>query len=276
MEIGGSLAAVRRKLGLADPGKSIKWDAALGTAAGLLTIQPPKEGSIIFIRTSSPNPQVSAEFINTLAEEYLARNEEERWASYQSTGSWLARAQTELKERLEESELRLADFAKTKGLLYTSGTDNAAEDKLKQVQGQLLTVTAERISKQAEYESSLSSPTEALPSVLDSGPMASYQVKLADLRRELANLSTTLQPAHYRRQEVEAQIAQIEQEAKREQTNIINRLRIQYDQTVKQENQLRRQFDAKRRCWRASRRTPLSTAFCSTKSRRTENFTNPP
>ena len=237
---------MRKALRLPDPGSSIDWDTAVAIAAGAFTVNAPKEGNIIYLHADSPNPEVSAAFVNTLAQEYLNKNQEERWEAYQNTGSWLARAQEDLKNKLRESEVRLADFAKSKGLLYTSGSDNAAEEKLKQLQTTLLNASAERIAKQAAYEASLSSPTEALPSVLDSGPMSGYQVKLAELRRELAELSTTLTPAHYRAQQVEAQIEQVQQEATKERTNIINRIRIEYDAAVKRESQLRRDFDSQR------------------------------
>lgn len=246
IDISGPLDAVRKALRLPDPGSSIDWDTAVAVAAGAFTINAPKEGNIIYLHADSPNPEVSAAFVNTLAQEYLNKNQDERWEAYQSTGSWLARAQEDLKNKLRESEVRLADFAKSKGLLYTSGSDNAAEDKLKQLQTTLLNASAERITKQAAYEASLSSPTEALPSVLDSGPMIGYQIKLADLRRELAELSTTLTPAHYRAQQVQAQIEQVQQEATKERTNIINRIRIEYDAAVKRESQLRRDFDSQR------------------------------
>src|SRR5262249_4866962 len=80
-------------------------------------------------------------------------------------------------------------------------------------------------------------------SVLDSGPMAIYQTKLADLRRELAELSATLTPSHYRTQRVQAQIDELEKERAKERANIISRIRIEYEAALKRENELRRVYD---------------------------------
>jgi polysaccharide biosynthesis transport protein len=239
----GLLTSLRSLLKMKDPVKSIDWDTATGMASQAFSVTPPKDGNLLFIQTDSPNPQVSADFVNALAQEYLASNESGRWEAYQNASSWLTRAQQDLKARLEQSEIRMAEFAQSKGLMLLSGSENVSEDKLKGLQMALMTATSERIAKQAAYESSLSSPMEALPSVLDSGPMASYQVELAKLRRELAQLNTTLTPSHYKTQQVAAQIEQLEKDATRERSNIINRIKIDYDAALKREAQLRRDFD---------------------------------
>src|SRR5262249_38545010 len=89
--------------------------------------------------------------------------------------------------------------------------------------------------------------TESLPSVLDSGPMVQYQTKIADLRRELAELSATLTPAHYRTQRVQAQIDELEAAREKERINILSRIRIEYEASVKRENQLRHDFESQSR-----------------------------
>jgi len=239
----GLLTALRSALGLQEPATAAGWDEAVGMAAGKLRVITQRDSHIVQIQTESVNPQAAADYTNTLAEEYIKRNQEQRWEAYQSTGDWLNQAQNETKAKLERSEKALADYAKSRGLLFTSETNNVSEEKLKAVQSQLAQASADRILRQAIYESSLSSPTESLPEVLDSGPMGSYQVKLAELKQQLAELSTTLTPEHYRVQRVQAQINELEAARERERTNIIKRIRIEYEAAQKRENQLLKNFD---------------------------------
>ena len=239
----GLLTALRHALGLQEPATTAGWDEAVGMAAGKLRVITQRDSHIVQIQTESVNPQAAADYTNTLADEYIKRNQEQRWEAYQHQGEWLDRAQDELKVKLERSEQALADYARSNGLLFTSETSNVSEEKLKVLQTQLAQASAERIQKQAVYESSLSSPTESLPEVLDSGPMGSYQVKLADLKRELADLSATLTPEHYKVKRVQAQINELEAARERERTNIIKRIRIDYEATQKRENQLLKNFD---------------------------------
>jgi succinoglycan biosynthesis transport protein ExoP len=236
------LAGLRKMLGLKQHIESITWDRAVGWAAGSTTITNPRDSSVLRITTQSPNPQAASGFANTLAEEYILHNQEERWDSYQDMGAWMTRAQQELKEKVEQSDQRLAAFAKAKGLVFF-GAQNVEEDKLKQLQAQLLQASADRITKMAVYESSKTGESQSLPAILDSGPMGVYQTKLTELRRELADLSTTLTPSHYKVQRIQAQIDEIEKQREKERSNILSRIRIEYESASKRENDLRRQYD---------------------------------
>jgi capsular exopolysaccharide synthesis family protein len=236
------LGPLRRLFRLPDPAKSTTWSAGISEANRTMRINTPKESRILVIETQSPHPQAAADFANTLAQEFIARNGEERWKTYQDTGEWLSRAQNELKNKLEQSENRLQQFAKANGLIIT-GSQNISEEKLKQVQAELASATADRISKEAKYESSLSpAQTEALPEVLDSGPMAQYQLQLNDLRRQLAELNTTLTPEHTKVQRVQAMIKEVETARDRERKNIINRIRLEYAAAQKREEELAKNF----------------------------------
>ncbi len=68
--------------------------------------------------------------------EFIANSKEERWKSYQDTGEWLTHAQEELKQKVEESERRLQDFARRNGLIIAS-SQNATEEKLRQLSEEL-------------------------------------------------------------------------------------------------------------------------------------------
>ena len=230
------MVSLRKLLRLSDPAETTRWQDAVGIAAGMVKVTPVKDSRVLIIQSDAPNPRAAADFVNTLALEYVQSNQEQRLESYENTSTFLTDAQQELKNKLEQSEQRLAEFAKAKGLVFTSGTDNISEDKLKQLQAQLLAASSDRIAKQSVYESSLSSPTESLPSVLDSGPMSGYQAKISDLRRELADLSTTLTPAHYRMQRIQAQINEVEAAREKERTNILSRIRIDYEAALKKES----------------------------------------
>ena len=239
-EVHDPLQPLRSFLGLDDPAKSVTWNEALGWAAGTRRVTPNKDSRVLTIESSSPNPQAASDFTNTLAVEFIANSKEERWKSYQDTGEWLTKAQEELKQKVEESERRLQDFARRNGLIIAS-SQNATEEKLRQLQTELARATADRISKESVYESSTSSPTEALE-ILDSGPLSTYQVKIAELRQELALLSTTLTSTNPRVQKVEAQIKELQAASNRERQNVISRIRVDYEAAKRREAQLEQAF----------------------------------
>jgi len=245
-KVNGPLLSLRAMLGLREPA-AVNWSEAVEMAGATLVVQPVRDSQIITIQSESTHPLAAADFANRLTEEYIQQNQEERWEAYQKTSEWLNRAQGELKSNLEKSEKELADFAKSAGLILTSDTQNMSEGKLVQLQAELGRAAANRIEKQAIIESSSSGPAKSLPEVLDSGPMEMYQTKLADLRRQLVELTATLTPEHYRVIRLQAQIDELEAAKEKERSNIAKRMTIQYDAAQKRENELQKSFNAESR-----------------------------
>jgi len=247
-EVQDPLAWLRNLLGLAEPVKSVAWDQSVAMAAGTLRAQAGRESNVLTIQADSPNPLAAADFANMLIEEYMASNQQQRWESYQKEGAWLTRAQQETKADLEKAERRLADFARTSGLTFTGENNNVAEGRLEQLHGALAEATAKRIEIQAKYQASQSdTDRESLPEVLDSGPMASYQVELAKLRQEKAQLATTLTPNNNRIRAIQNQIDELEKQRNAERSNIIGRIKIEYDAAIQREKQLQNDFNAQAR-----------------------------
>jgi polysaccharide biosynthesis transport protein len=241
------LSSWRKALGVQSKKGMEAWQEAAWMAHDTLDIKFARDSSITMLKCASTDPQVAADFINTIAKEYIQRGAEERWETYQNTSKWLNQAQEELKIKLEASEDALQQFARKSGLLFTSETQNVAEEKLTQLQTTLSKVQGERIVKQSQYEASNSSRPEALPEVLDSGPIGGYQVQLADLRRQLADLSSSLTPEHYKIKRLQAQIRELESISERERGNIIKRIKNEYEAALRTENQIRSEYDRQAR-----------------------------
>jgi capsular exopolysaccharide synthesis family protein len=228
----------RKVLGLPPPTVMDPREEALSMAADSLEIQVAPDSRILEIFSESTDPQLAAAFANNLVNEYIQQNLEERWNVYQKTGAWLTRAQEDLKQKLEKSEEKLNNYARSSGLLLTSEKDNVAEAKLRQLQEELSKAQADRISKQAQYGIVASGKSESLPEVLDNGPLHNYQVQLADLRRQLAELSATLTPAHYKVKRVQAQINEVEAILTKERSNVTKRIRNEYQSALQREKLL--------------------------------------
>jgi len=233
---GGPLAGVRRRLGM--PSATPDWQSALQLAVGSLKVAMMKDTRIMTISAESTRPDVAADYINTLISEYMQQSLEDRWSMYQTTGTWLTRAQAELKSKLEQSERQLLDYAAASGLVVSGKNEDIAEQTLAQMQLEVSRAQADRIAKESVYRTALAQPADSLADVLDHGLMSQYQSKLADLRRELADATTSLTPAHPKVRRLEAQIDEVTAATKRETDNILNRMRTDYETALRRERQL--------------------------------------
>jgi polysaccharide biosynthesis transport protein len=214
----------------------------LSMAMSTLRVTAGKDNRLIEITCDSVDPEVAADFVNTLVSEFIEQRMEARWDVYNTTGQWLTRAQEELRLKLEASEQKLQEYAKSSGLLFMGENQSVAGERLKQLQAELSVAQADRIQKEAKYKLSFSSSSESLPEVLDNGPLGQYQVRLADLRRELALLTSSLTPAHPKVIRVQAQISELQSTMASERQNIVKRLRNEYQSAQERERLLSRNF----------------------------------
>ena len=234
----GRVSAWRKALNLSEPEMVDARTAALEMAAGSLTVRATGETRIVEILADSTDPKVAAEFANTLISEFVDRNLDARWQTTQHTSEWLTRQLEEMRIKLERSEGKLQSYARRTGLLYTSGQNNVAEERLRQLQEALSQAQADRITRQSRHEMVSSSPLGTLPYIVDDSSLRDYQAKLTDLRRQEAELSTTYTPVHSKVKRVQAQMRTLETALNDKQEAIIGRIRNEYEEAVRREKLL--------------------------------------
>jgi polysaccharide biosynthesis transport protein len=208
-----------------------------------LTVQAWGQTRMAEIFYEDRDPQLAADFANTLVSEFVAQSRESRWQSTQGTAEWLTSKLNVLKKNLENSEAALQDYARSSGLVITGDNNNVADQKLQQVQEELSKAQDILTDKQANYEIARDNPAESLPATLDDPTMRDYRQKLTELQRQKAELSATLTPEHYKVRKVEAEIDEVQQALEKERTNILRRAQDEYQAAQRREKLLAHQYD---------------------------------
>ena len=234
----GRLAAWRKALGLHEGRQVPTREKILTLVAKNLKISTAADTRLVEIRYDSADPQLAADFVNTLTAEFIQQNIESHWKSTQQTGEWLTHQMEDVRIKLEKSEDELQSYAQASGLVFTSEKDNVAEEKLRQLQEELSKAQADRVDRQSKYELASTAPPESLPEVVDNATLKEYQVKLTDLRRQLAELSSSLTAAHPAVKKIQAQITTLEAALEKERTNIIQRMRNEFGSAQRREHLL--------------------------------------
>jgi succinoglycan biosynthesis transport protein ExoP len=234
----GRLAAWRKALGLPGGKQVPTREKILAMVSDSLKISPGANTRLVEIRYDSADPQLAADFVNTLTTEFIQQNLESHYKSTQQTGEWLTRQMQDVRIKLEKSDDELQSYAQASGLLFTSERDNVAEEKLRQLQEELSKAQADRVASQSRYELVSKAAPESLPEVLDDATLKEYQVKLTDLRRQLAEISSTLTPAHPAVKKVQAQVTTLELALDKERSNVVQRIRNEFESAQRREHLL--------------------------------------
>lgn len=236
--VNGMLAPLRAKLRAPDD-PIVAMRSGLMMAASTLNARVILNTRIIQITADSTVPEIAANFVNGVAAEYLAQNSQQRAITSQRTSQWLETQIEETRAKLDQAQAKLQAFSRQSGLTYAGKDDESlASSKLRELQGSLAEIQGDRIRAQARYEQLKSSPPDQLPAAIEDQEFREYESKLADLKQQLAQLSLTFTPAHYRVQKVQQQIADVTAAMEREKQTVLDRTRMEYEGALRREQLL--------------------------------------
>ncbi len=224
-------------------------DELLQRLSSMLVVRPLPGSRLIEVFFDSNDPKFAKDALDAVIAEYIDQNIAARLAETQKTQDWLGRQTRDLEGKLKESSQLLQSYVKDSGILIPSGKEkeSPAEERFRQVQAELSRAQGERILKQSLYETATTTPLESLPALLNSGPLREYQLNLAELRRQQAQLSSSLTPAHYKMERIAAQIAEVEKALQKEWSKTLTLIRNDYEAAMKREKLLADQWTTQAR-----------------------------
>jgi polysaccharide biosynthesis transport protein len=187
---------------------------------------------LISLTVLGPEPQLTADTANTLTQQFIEQAQDARGFAAGNTNKFLQAQLEDAAKKLQDSEDNLQNYARQTGIVIPNNSqESVAADKLRQIQSDLAKTETEEADTKAQVETSKSAPAESMPQVLDDPTLRDNRARLADLRRQLADLSVTLTPANYKIQQLQAQIADLEQQSTQHRSDIIRRLGVQNSET---------------------------------------------
>jgi polysaccharide biosynthesis transport protein len=243
-ERGGGMATVRRWLGL-PPVPTDSAETEIRNALSNLKVKAEGQSSLISITIIGATPHLAADTANAVAEQHIAALQDARWKTASETGEFLSAQLDSQRKKLQASDEELQNYARKTGLIYSSesGRDSIAAEKLREIQGDLAKAESDRADKQAQLELINSSSADALPKVLDSTALHEDKSHLMDLRRQLADLSATLMPDHYKVRQVQAEIDAVEKQIAQERSTIVARIENDYRAAQRREEIQKRAYN---------------------------------
>jgi capsular exopolysaccharide synthesis family protein len=193
-----------------------------------LEVKANKLGRIVEITYESSDPKLAAARANRVATEFIEHNREERWASAAKTAEWLKTKLGDLRADLVRAQDEMRQYASTTNLIYTGEKTSISTERLRNLQTELSAAEADMIAKGVRFEIAAVATPDEIPEVLDDASLRDYQAKLTELRREGAELETIFTPEHHKVVRNKAQIAELESLYQKQRSNVLGRLKLDY------------------------------------------------
>ena len=218
---------------------SLVYQRVLERFQDQLSIEPVSRSRLVTVRFDSSNAELSARVANALAENYIDQSLEARWIATQKATDWLSQQLVGVKVKLEKSEEQLQDYARRNGLVFLENdkgaSQNVANERLQDLQEELMKAQAERYEKESVYRLVQSGDYGSLPGIVENKLIQDLSERLAELKRELAQLSTKFNPEYPRVREIQSQIDEIEATLKEERQRAADKITNEYLAAVRRE-----------------------------------------
>lgn len=251
-EFGGHGAATSSSLALTTDAfepDSAKANALLGAFKGSLHVVLEPNTRIIDIHYRSTNKELAARVVNTLANTYIEQNFKTRFESTMQASDWLSRQLVDLQMKVETSQEKLVKYQKEHQILGIDEKQNITTAKLDELNKELTTAESARMEKESVFRLADGGDTESAAAVANStsvkgsgsssGLLDKLQSTKADLKIQIAQVSTQFGPAYPKLAELNNQLQEIDSQIQGEMKKVGGRLRGDYLAALQRENMLR-------------------------------------
>jgi len=234
---------------VADPmqADSAHTTTLLGNFKGNLKVSLIPNTRIIEIHYRSTDASLAANAVNTLASTYVEQNFKTKFESTMQASDWLSKQLVDLQMKVETSQEKLVRYQKEHEILGIDEKQNIITAKLDELNKEMTSAESDRMQKEAIYRLTQSSDPNAVASAVSAdvtpGQVGSLLDRLhgqqADLKIQIAELSTQLGPSYPKVAQLNNQLKEIDKQIQSETQKAIEKLRGQYMAAQQRENMLR-------------------------------------
>jgi exopolysaccharide transport family protein len=208
---------------------------------------------IIEIHYRSADRDLAARVVNTLINTYIEQNFKTRFESTMQASDWLSKQLVDLQMKVETSQEKLVQYQKEHEILGIDEKQNIITSKLDELNKELTIAESERMEKESVYtlvqSTDLETSTAAAISANGEGGSSSSSLmekmreEQADLKIQVAQMSTQFGPSYPKVAQLNSQLQEVETQIQLEMKKVIGRVRSQYLTALQRENMLHAALD---------------------------------
>jgi capsular exopolysaccharide synthesis family protein len=227
---------------------SVRANSLIDAFKGNLRVMLEPNTRIIDIHYRSPNKELAAKVVNTIASTYIEQNFKTRFESTMQASDWLSRQLVDLQMKVETSQEKLVKYQKDHQILGIDDKQNITTAKLDELNRELTVAESERMQKESVFRLADSGDTESAASIADSGVdkvsanastlLERLQEQKSELKIQVAQLSTQFGPAYPKLAQLNNQLQEVNAEIQNEMKKVASRLRGDYLAALERENML--------------------------------------
>ena len=231
------VSQVKRRLHLSH-GQDLAFNDLVDDTAKHIKVKPLGITRLVEVTCDSWDARFAAHFCNALTEQFKEVDLETRGTEAQKTSEWLTRQVADVRQKAEDSQRMLEAATGGDGLALSQSSNSIGEDRLRQLQGELVRAQAERMERESQSRIAQTSSADALPSSIESPAYRDYKQKLADLNARVAELVPPLTEDNPKVIHLRSEIREIQQGMTQERSSTTDRMRNEFESARRHEDLL--------------------------------------
>ncbi len=216
--------------------------AAVGRILSQLKVRRQFPSYIIEISYTDADAESAALIANAVAEAYLVEQLEARYTASKRAAEWLSERVAEVRRDLDAAERAVAQHRLTYKL-GEADEGTLVEQQIADINEKLIAARAETVEKRTNYEYAKGvlegdGNIASIEEVTESPIIGNLRDQEQDVRRRLADLSSTYGPKHPRIVNARAELSDVERQIQNEMSRIVETLESEYQAARKREQSL--------------------------------------
>ena len=201
---------------------------------GAVSVEPVRNTRLVEIRVEDTDPKLAAEIANAIANGYVRQTLELKLTAAREALTWLTAQVSDLKAKVNDSELNLQRYREQAGLTSAEEKQNLAAKKLGEFNSGYIDAKAKRLEMETrlnELKKGAQSPEalEASPLVINNPLVQRLKGQLVELEVQRSKLLKTYREKHPEVLKIQSQIDEITQKIKEETTRLVASLESEYN-----------------------------------------------
>ena len=205
-----------------------------------LKVTRPPNTYLLLISYRSPDRHLAAEVSNSIAQSYLEHTYNIRYKAAAGLSQFMERQLEELKAKMEQSSAALAQFERELSVINPEEKINILSNRLVQLNTEYTNAQAERLKKEAAYNSVKIGTLEAALVSTQGEALKKLTENLAEAQRHFAELKTHYGANHPEYRKAQAQVDETARLLDETRKSIGERVEIEYRQAQDREAMLQK------------------------------------
>ena len=228
---------------------STRVTSLLGAFKGNLKVTLQPNTRIIEIHYASPNKELAATIVNTLVNTYIEQNFKTKFESTMQASDWLSKQLVDLQMKVETSQEKLVKYQKEHSILGIDEKQNIITEKLDELNKELTAAESERMQRESLYRLTQGGDPDVIATATanssegnassGSSLLDKLRSQEADLKIQVAELSTQFGPSYPKVAQLNNQLKEIDSQIQAEIRKIGGKVRNQFLAAVQRESMLR-------------------------------------